>query len=496
MRKTFCLALAFVGLCYYCYDLTAQAQLGMRLERYAGIYGAGINPSQTAFAPHKWEVSLFNADAFIENSYGFLWNASVPKALRNIEFIRSVADTSAENPAPRGAFLQDFFIPERNMHLVLQSRIAGPAFSARLGENHVVGFTTAFRAHFSSYQIPETLVYRNVSDLPRNQPFRIPPVGLTGMAWGEIGLHYSQLLEMGDLQFAWGASPKLLLGYEGFFVRAAAGFDYTQRLGDTTAFSSARWDFATTTANLTDDDPANARLRRQGIGFGLDLGASWAMPSGDEDGGYVWKFGISLTDAGWVRFKNTAQRHRIYFDTLLTVRGADFPSRDNAEDILRDLSQAFLGDPNASLLRNSFAVGLPTMLSAQFDTKLAPLFYVSGILVQRLPLSPYSVKRPSTLALVPRLEHRWVSASFPLVLDDWRSLRIGGALRLTWLYVGTDNLGSFFSKEKFTGSDAYIGLKINAFPLAFGARGKQPRFKSERSRSNEPNRKKIRCYQF
>jgi hypothetical protein len=494
MCKTFRFALAFLVLSY-CHDVTAQAQLGMRLERYAGIYGAGINPSQTAFVPHNWEVSLFNADAYLENSYGFLWNASMPQALREAGGIRSVADTSAENPAPRSAILQDFFDPKRNMHLVLQSRLAGPAFSFRLGENHVVGLATAFRTHFSSYQIPEALAYRNVSDLPRNQVFRVPPVGLTGMAWGEIGLHYSQLSEMGDLQFAWGASPKLLLGYEGFFMRSKADFDYTQRFDDTTTFGSARWDFAATTANLT-DDAGSARLRRQGSGFGIDLGTSWAMPSDDEDGGYAWKVGISLIDAGWVRFKDTAQRHRIYFDTLQSVRGADFPSRDNADDILRDLSQAFLGDPNASLLRNSFSIGLPTALSVQFDAKVAPLLSLSGLLIQRVPLSPYSVKRPSTLAVVPRFEQRWVSASFPVVLDDWRSLRVGAALRLAWLYVGTENLGSFFQKEKLTGSDVYIGLKVNAFSLAFGKKEKQPRFKSERGGGSSPNRKKIRCYKF
>lgn len=33
----------------------AQDQLGMRLERYAGIYSAGINPANTAFTPHNWE---------------------------------------------------------------------------------------------------------------------------------------------------------------------------------------------------------------------------------------------------------------------------------------------------------------------------------------------------------------------------------------------------------------------------------------------------------
>lgn len=472
----------------------AQEQLGMRLERYSGIYGAGINPANTAFTPHNWEVSLFNADVFLENSYAFLRNTSLQHALRNTDKIHSVADTTAENPLPRDAIVQDFFDGNRKMHFVTQARLAGPAFSFRLGEKNVVGLTTALRMNMSSYRIPEILAYRTISNLPRNQAINIPPAGIAGLAWAELGLHYSRLEEMGDVQMAWGVSPKILLGYESFYTRASSNFDYTQRQGDTIAFGSAQWDYAVTTSNLT-DDADEVKLRRQGSGVGLDLGVSWAMPLGEEDEGYAWRAGVSLVDAGFLRFKNTAQRHHIEFDTVLSVSGSDFPSRDNAEDILEDVSRAFLGDSAASLQKRAFGMSLPTALSAQFDARVAPLFYVGAVLVQRLPPSKLGIKRPSTLAIVPRFEHRWASVSLPLVLDDWRSFRVGAAIRLAWLYIGTDNLGSFFTKEKLTGADAYIGFKINAFSLNFKKRDRG--YRGERgSRSSGPNRKKIKCYNF
>lgn len=466
----------------------------MRLERYSGIYSAGINPANTAFTPHHWEVSLFNADLFVENSYAFLRNTSLQNALRNTDKIVSLADTSSENPPARDAILQDFSDGGRKMHFVTQARVAGPSFSFRLGENNVVGLTSAFRTMVSAYRIPEVLAYRTISDLPRNQAINLPEAGLTGMAWGEIGLHYSRLEELGDVQMAWGVSPKILLGYEGFFTRAQSNFDYTQRFGDTVAFGSANWDYALTTGNLT-DNADEVKLRRQGSGFGLDLGVSWAMPDGEEAGGYAWRAGISLIDAGFVRFKNTAQRHHIEFDTVLAISGADFPQRDQAEQVLGDVSQAFLGDSAASLQKRAFGIGLPTALSAQFDARIAPMFYVGAVLVQRVPLSQFSVKRPSSFAVVPRFEHRWFSASLPLVLDDWRSFRAGAAVRLAWLYLGTDNLGSFFSKEKLSGADVYIGLKINGFDFKKKESGYKLN-REGRSRSNGPNRKKIKCYSF
>jgi hypothetical protein len=158
------------------------------------------------------------------------------------------------------------------------------------------------------------------------------------------------------------------------------------------------------------------------------------------------------------------------------------------------LSQLLLGDSLASLQRETFLMGLPTGLSAQFDVQIAPHFYGSAVVVQRTPLLKHSMRRASTLALVSRYEHRWFSFSLPVVLNDWQSLRIGMAARLGWLYLGSDNLGSFFEKDKLSGADAYIGLKINGFTIGGGE--KKDRLHRERGGSSKQNRKKIKCYQF
>jgi hypothetical protein len=471
--------------------LFAQEQLGMRLERFSGIYGATINPANTAWNPNNWEVSLFTADLFVENNYAYLRQTSVPQALRHSDNIVSVETITAENPAPADAILLDYFNARRNMRAVAQTHVTGPGGSFRLKEKHVLGFTTALRSEVSSYQIPEILAYRTISDLPRNQAINIPATGVAGMVWNEIGLHYSQQqTDNSNLHTSWGISPKLLLGFEGFYTRALSSFDYTQRLGDTVAFGRANWDYALTTGNTSDE----TRMRRQGMGAGFDAGFTWAKPSGESATGYAWRLGVSLIDVGAVRFNRNAERHHINFDTLLTVSDTDFPQRDNVSDILQDVSRAFLDDPAASLQGRSFAIGLPTALSVQFDAALTLRVYVSGVWVQRVPLWAYSVKRPNTLAVVPRFEHRWASVSLPVVLSDWRSLRVGAAARLGWLYLGTDNLGSFFKQDKLTGTDFYIGLKINAFSLSFD-RGN--RLTKERQRGHgRQKRGKIKCYSF
>jgi hypothetical protein len=488
-RLVGCFAALF--LLFWCQKLSGQAQLGMRMETFAGMYATAINPANSALMPHNWEISLLNADVFVENSYGFLRNTSLQNALRNTDRIVSVAEISPERPAPPDAILFDFFDRTRRMRGVGQGSAGGPGFAFRAGGQHVFGLSTAMRGHVSGYRIPAALRYAVMSKLKRGEVLDIQSFGVQGMAWGEIGLHYSQLRDGdGDRAFAWGISPKLLLGFEGGFGRSERGFQYTPGGGDTALLGSPSWRYGLSGGILDETRGPGAALG--GLGFGMDIGFTWAMP-GEEEGQYRWRAGLSLLDLGFVRFGDGAAQHRLQFDNTRTVDGAAITASD-VRGYTQKISALLLGDPEASLQGNAFAVGLPTALSGQLDWQLRGPVFVSGVLVQRLALLPNSLRRPSTLALVPRVEQRWLSLSMPLVLSDWQSLRVGLAARLGWLYLGSDNLGSFFNKARLSGADAYIGLKINGFQIQTGG-GDRLRRESG-GRSARQRRNKIKCYEF
>ncbi len=483
-----------VYICATTLPLAAQEQLGMRLERYAGIYGAGINPAATAFNPNRWEVSLFSADAFLVNNYLFLQNTSLPKILRAPDQIRSARDYRPETPPPADVILLDYFRADRRMRGVAQTRLSGPAFSVRIGEKHVFGLSMALRTGFSMYNIPAVLRYDRIGYLRRGETVRIAPTGPTAAAWGELALHYSHRNSDGDVVVAWGITPKLLLGLEGGFGRIEGAFDYTPVGNDTAAFARAQWDYGLTLHNLSAlEQQQSARPQVNGYGPGLDMGVAWAMPTDDSDApeDYYWRAGISLVDVGFVHFNQGTERHRIEIDTIITVSANDL-NADNAQGYLADASRVFLGDSTRSLQARAFSMGLPSALSLQFDYRVASCFYVAALLTQRVKFSKYSLQRPNTLAVVPRFEHRWFSLSVPVVLDDWQSLRLGLAARLGFLVLGSDHLGSFFTQEKFTGTDFYMGLKINGFSLNKGKKGGG----SKKQRGSSRNVKGVKCYDF
>lgn len=470
----------------------AQEQLGMRLERYSGLYSAALNPANTAFMPHNWEISLFHAGYFFENNYAYLNNTSVQNALRNSDRIFAVSDISPERPAPSDAILLDYFNSNRNIRTVSQALTGGPGFAFRLGENNIVGLSTGFRADLSAYRIPPVFYYPQFSEIDVGETAEIRPLRLEAMSWGEIGLHYSRSNDDGDMTTAWGLSPKLLIGYIGAYAKSNLSFLYMPSGQDTAVFENPVWEYGLSGNMLESDDLSNNAFKRNGFGAGVDFGFSWAA-NGDEADGYRWRAGVSLLDLGFVRYNRGSEQHLLRLDSIHTVDGNAIRA-DNGRGYARLISELLLGDSLASLQAESFVMGLPTALSAQFDVQLAHGFFGSAVVVQRVPLLKHSIRRASTLALVPRYEHRWFSVSLPVVLNDRQSLRVGLAARLGWLYLGSDNLGSFFSKNKLTGTDAYIGLKINGFTFGNGER--KDKLNKEGGRSSRQNRRKIKCYSF
>ncbi len=473
-------------------SLFAQEQLGMRLERYSGLYSVGLNPANTAWMPHNWEVSLFNAGYFIENNYGYLKNTSLPNALRNTDNIVAVSDLAPEQPLPADAILLDYYNKDRTMRGVTQAHIGGPGFSFRFGENNVIGLTTAIRGEFSTYRIPSIFRYSEFSQIRIGQTVDIQPVQLEAMSWAEIGLHYSRSNSDGDLTTAWGIQPKFLMGFVGGYGQSNGTFKYTPGSNDTAIFNRPTWEYGLSGALLDAETVSGGGSELGGFGAGIDVGFSWAAAA-DEEGDYRWRAGVSLLDVGFVRFSRGAERHLLRLDSIGVIDGNAITA-DNAQEYSRIISDLLMGDPLASLQGQTFSMGLPTALSVQFDVQALPHLYFSAVAVQRVPLLKHSLKRPSTLAVMPRFEHRWASFSLPVVLNDWQSLRVGLAARLGWLYIGSDNIGSFFTREKLSGADVYIGLKINGF--SFGNGGGKERLNKERSRGGKQNRRKIKCYTF
>ncbi len=469
----------------------SQEQLGLRTERFSGISSAPLNPANLSGMALKWDANILGAAFFVESNYGFAKNASVPKILRTRFDTASFYSTSLATdklPPRPGQIVIDYPQRARRYYGDLRLMAMLPAFAVHVGAKNTVGFSTTFRLEAATHTVPPPLGYPRYDAHPRHDEFELGRMSVSGMAWTETAGHFSHLFELENGSLAIGASAKYLLAHEAFFARANESFFLTKLGGDSLRFRETEFEGGITTGNFTAIAGQRPRLLVSGRGLGFDIGAVFSKTSDDlDDGDYLWKTGLALLDIGRVRIGNRGERHSYFLDGAVEFDPNELATSTDPNIPIRTTSFWAFGDSLASLVGHGFSIGLPLAVCAQGDFRAMEDFYANATLVQRIDFKKGALQRSNLLAVVPRFERRWWSASLPFELSEWRSIRFGLAARLGFLVVGTDDLGSFFKQKRLNSTDFYVALKINALRL-WGERAHESRQKLRRSR--------VRCYEF
>ncbi len=472
--------------------LFSQEQLGLRFERFSGIWATETNPAAVSFNPLKWDVNLFQIDGFGENSYAFLSKTSLIRAARHPEKLNSMANEAERHQPSRDQIMQDFFLPKRKMHGIGQGRFSGPGFSFKIKDQHTIGITTTLRFQVSSYKIPTVLAFETINNRPLNTDVVVKPFKLSAASWAEIGFLYAfNTPDNGDPILSFGIMPKILMGIEGGYGRLEREVVYQQTSPKDFLFETGHFNYGTTNSNFNSIETQSIKPKINGFGGAVNLGFSYSMPdeNSDMDMDYKWRSGFSIIDLGFINFNKNAEQHDIDFNESTPISSTIFNGIKTPRDFINTISQNFLKDSIKSLSDNRFSIGLPASVSVQFDYKIYPKFYVSSIATQRISIAKNNLSRPNSIAVIPRFESRFLSASLPLILNDYRTFRMGFAARLGFLVLGTDNLGWLREKNTQAGADFYLGLKINGFKLKlsdiFGGLSRRNR-----------TWKKVGCYVF
>lgn len=458
----------------------SQEQLGLRLESYSGVNSLSINPANNLTNAFTWDVNLVGAGVFGQSNYGFIYDTNIPEIIRLLPEGGDLASNyTSESQYPTDILIADFYDDNRKKYAVGSATVIGPSFSVNLGSGHTFGVFTNLRTVVSAQQVPPSLNYYFFDRQPFGESFNVAPFIAAGMSWSELGINYGRRIEMNSGNLDVGVSLKFLNGYEAFFLNNETSFGLTQLPGDTLIFDSPIFEYGLTTSNASGDDPT---LSRNGGGLAFDLGAVFTI-DGYEGESYKWKFGAALLDIGKINFTKNAQSHRIQGITGFSLPSGDYDNLDDVDDVLELLSEQALGSSSASLAGRNFDIWLPGALSLQADYNFMPHLFVNATLIQRLPYKRNAIKRGNLFAITPRFEHRWVSAMLPVSLYNYDKLRVGAAVRLAFITIGTENLTSFIGRSNFTGSDIYFAIKVNPFKLGLnlggGGRGKG-----------------VKCYEF
>jgi hypothetical protein len=463
-------------------SLSGQEQLGLRLNTLAGINASRLNPAAPAVTPYRWEINLGEVSAFAANNYFFFRNARLPDLLNQDLNKNILISPQLANPEtmPPGFLVMDFYNDNRKRFAYAATTVMGPSFYYKIDRYNSIGLVTSARFIGAAAGVDNDFSYYKFNQLRADETFLVSPMQAGALGFTEIGINYTLSSPAPNGSFNLGFTAKLLRGYDGAFFSSRNEFDLARIAGNGLEGSAARFKYGYTD-NLTSED---YQLNPTGTGVGIDIGM-YATVDGYEPGEYIWKFGFSLLDIGEIRFKDAAQRHNIRMTNdkvaLFPEDYADVKDLSDLDLLAQSFSFDALRDSSATLQDNSISIMLPSAISFQVDHSITPNIFVGGLFHHYLPLGDNGLRRGSLLAISPRFEHTWVSVNLPVSLYNWQQVRIGAAIRLGPLTLGTDHLGSWFSRKDLYGSDIYAAFTL--FP--FGKKGRK-----------EGNNGRIPCYSF
>jgi hypothetical protein len=453
-------------------SLSAQEMLGTTLGNYSGINGIQLNPSSLHNSKSYLDIQLFGLDIFLQNNYLYMQKSDY----RFSNFFKSGYELPTHKEE-YGTEVRNFYHYNnlRDKNAFVQQRINGPGAMLIWG-HHAFGLSTAVRTVVSMVNVPQDLanfIYLGLSYTPQQNINYSDngPIRANVMSWGEIGLTYSNtFFARGYNVLSAGVSVKRLLGLGGMYLKAR-NLEYIVPNDSTIEIKNVDADIGLALpVNYTNNTVLTSPLFKGG-GFGIDLGVTYtrlahyhqteyfntlcAQPYED----YLYRIGVALIDIGGISFKNNAVMMKIdnqnsYWTDVNSLKF------NSIGQFLDTLSYQFYGNNTSAYTGDRFTLWLPSALSVQFDYHLQKNWYVNTSLIYGFPMGTGAISRPAELSVTPRYETRWFEASMPVSLYNWQLTRIGLAMRIYGLTIGTDKIGGFFHINDFTGLDFYMSLKL------------------------------------
>ncbi|MBN2639668.1 MAG: hypothetical protein JXR65_11360 [Bacteroidales bacterium] len=448
---------------------TAQEMAGLSFSNYSGISGVRANPAFLTGSKVYLDVNILGAGTFFDNNFAYIPN-------NNANFWTLVNGDSL--PAVYGKYNYNNFYtyytnrPYNDIATVVN--VMGPSAMLQMG-TQAFGISFSARSYNSSWHTPNSILQTIYNGKPDsslvNLEQQFSNLNFSSLSWMELGFHYAyDFYNRYGNKFTAGASLKYLYGVEGGYI-SIQNFKYHWQDSKTIHIDSV--DAAIGFSLPVDyyNSSANLHPLSKGHGIGLDLGFVYTRnktnvsPTGEkalcakpyED--YRYRIGFSIMDIGRIRFRNNAQLHEYQ------VGDVDFNSEISANGInnlFRSIdAQLYNGDSLGSLKDSIITLSLPTAMSLQFDYHYNKNFYLSGLWIHPLRFQNKSLRRPAELLVMPRYDTRKFGVSLPVSWYDYQKLRLGLALRIYTVTIGTEKLGTLLGVGDLTGVDFYFNIKFN-----------------------------------
>lgn len=464
---------------------------GLTLGNYSGVNSIIANPAMMTHQHKYLDVNIIGANIFGANNFIYIPGSDY-----------NMWDAVNTRPLPKYEDGRNFLYYDNQelKDLITNVRILGPSAMMQVGK-HAFGFSTAMRVYTSGNKVPWEMPmfgYGGLRYKPlQNIQFNDHNFDFQSNVWGEIGLSYAyDIYQYFDQQITLGISVKYLMGYSGGYADIS-NVEYMVQNDSIINITNINAEVGfTLPVDYDNGDFPDSGPTFKGSGIGIDIGAVFVKRKNIDNKrfrklceqpykDYIYRIGISILDIGSINYKNNTQKHN-YDNVGVLWENYDTVSFNNINQLVSEISNLFYGDPNASLSSTTMKIGLPTALSIQADYHVKEKIFIGAYWTHPIKLNGHTMRRPAQLAFIPRYETKQLEFSLPISLYEYKYPRIGAALRINFLTIGTERLGTWIGAGNLDGMDIYFSLKFGlekgkcrvksnskCYSLEYGYSGKQ-----------------------
>lgn len=457
-------------------SINAQNFFGLNNSNFNGINAIYFNPAGIADSRWKLHANAFCFDNAFQNNYASLempisvrqlLTGNVPDSLKNaqgqVKFNPNWIKENLDGKPKSGYFLLE---------------LRGPGVMKSLGKGMAVAFATRVRFGLNFSNVAEGILrFAKTANDPAG-----PNLGFIND--NSFAINSSLYQEYS------GSFAKVILNKDAYYLKLGGTAKYLQGLGaayainDGIQFHQSGDTIVIDRSNLKvgysspdflnqlQGGPISAVMPSfknfNGKGLGFDIGAimEWRPKITDaltSNNRYLMKVGLSIMDIGAVNYKSKVINYSAFNTTPVKFTGDS--SFNAAFDKGIDSGLAYMQtyaqqNFNYSKGPDKFKVSIPSLINLNFDVNVFKWFYVGVNWTQSL-LSPTKVafRRPSSIVVVPRFEHRLFEVSLPMSFyNDYKDAGMGMYLRVGPVYLGSDNLIKSINRTVFNGYDFYLGI--------------------------------------
>lgn len=456
-------------------SFSAQSQdfLGYINSNYSGVTGTDLNPANVVNTRYKTDICLTGVSLSMFNNYIGLKRSALKK------------DQYGNYYAFDDTAFADNYLTKRvnniNKSVYFSNQIYGPSFLVSINPKNAFAIKTKVRTLINIDGVEPDMAQLGYTGLKDSllwvQRLNNKNFSTQTMTWVEYAASYGHVFkDEGEHFLKAGITLKYIQGLQSAYM-SIQNLDYEITNDTIGSFFNSDVSYGHSTnyegTDANTDVSYNALKPKTKFSWGMDLGVvyewrpNWKDYKYDMDGEtnlwrkdknkYKLRVGLSAVDIGYVNFKKGSYS-RNFTANINYWNLATFDSVQNIDGFDSLLQANFPMNKGDEY----YKMNLPFALSLQVDYQLYKDFYVNftPYWSPRFKKDLEKVHDITTFSITPRWDHKWFGAFIPVSYDVMGNTKVGLALRIGPLIVGTNSLGPWVTKKDIYGGDFYTMLKI------------------------------------